>query len=374
MALKNNLVEFPDLSRQSFQHPLDLQAAGVLKQVPGLPRLVRFMSETVFEQQMHYTNVSSNLRVNAQQYPSLHRQFVRMAQVLDVKKLPSLYVSTTPWTINAYAMGIENYSIVICSGLLDILEDSELMAILGHELGHVKCEHQLYKTMAYWMTNFGDLILSQAKIPGLDLVLGAGRIGLDFALLDWSRKAELSCDRAALLATQDPDAVARALAKLAGFSRKYQDELSLAEAERQSDLYHDLGGDSLIMKLIKLKALSQTHPYPVVRVKEVLAWSRAPEYQQILAGNYRKNTPALLDGTWKNVSIETPRARECPKCKYPCGEDYVFCPSCQTNVRASALICSSCRQAVEGDWSACITCGSWLSKTPPAPGDSAKLS
>ena len=366
MSLKTNLVEFPDLSRQAFQHELDLQAAGVLKQVPGLPRLVRFLSETFTEQYMRYMNVSSKLQINAQQYPSLHRQFVKMAQVLDVRKLPSLYIETTP-TINAYAMGVEDYSIVLCSGLVDIMDEGELMAILGHELGHVKCEHQLFKTMAFWVTTFGDAIFNQAKIPGLDLVLSAGRIGLEFALMDWNRKAELSCDRAALLATQEPDTVARALAKLAGFSRKYASELSLEEAENQFEAYQDLGNDSFLLKLVKLQAMmSQTHPYPVVRVKQIRTWASSEAYAQILAGRYRRGSPSQgANGRWQNVRVESPRARDCPKCTYPCAEDYTFCPSCQTNVRSAPLTCAKCRQPVEADWSACISCGCWLSKTLP---------
>ena len=118
MTLKNDLVEFPGLSRQAFQHDWDLQAAQTLKQIPGLPWLVRFVSETFTEQYMRYANLSSKLRINARQYPSLYRSFVKMAQVLDVKKLPSLYIETTP-VINAYAMGMENYSVVLCSGLID---------------------------------------------------------------------------------------------------------------------------------------------------------------------------------------------------------------------------------------------------------------
>ncbi|MFN7929903.1 MAG: hypothetical protein U0Y68_18545 [Blastocatellia bacterium] len=38
----------------------------------------------------------------------MHKQYVRMAQVLDVRKLPNLYVSTE-MQINAFAMGMENW-------------------------------------------------------------------------------------------------------------------------------------------------------------------------------------------------------------------------------------------------------------------------
>jgi Zn-dependent protease with chaperone function len=252
--------------------------------------MIRFVSENGFEPFLSYQNISSRLRVNANQYPTLYRQYVRMAEILDVRKLPDLYIQTTPM-INAFAMGMENYSVVLCSGLIDIMEEDELMAVLGHELGHVKCEHQLYKTMAYLLTTFGEALLNQARIPGLDMVLSAGRIGLEYALMDWNRKAELSCDRAALLATQDPDAVASALAKLAGFSRKYASELNLDEVEIQSQAYHELGSENLLIKLAQLQSMrTQTHPYPVVRVKELRRWARSPQYERILAGDYRKQT------------------------------------------------------------------------------------
>jgi Zn-dependent protease with chaperone function len=290
MALRSDLREFPDLSHHAFQHEWDSQATTALKQVPGLPRVIRFISENGFEPFLNYANMSSRLRVNAEQYPSLYRPFARMAQVLDVRKIPSLYIETTP-TINAFAMGMENYSIVLCSGLVDIMDEDELMAVLGHELGHVKCEHQLYKTMVYLLTTFGDAILNQAKIPGIELVLNAGRIGLEFALMDWSRKAELSCDRAALLATQNIDAVSSALGKLAGFSRKYISELNLNEIENQSRACRDLSSENLLIKLVQLQAMrTQSHPYPVVRVKEIRSWARSDTYERIVGGSYLRTT------------------------------------------------------------------------------------
>jgi Zn-dependent protease with chaperone function len=293
MALRPDLRDFPDLSHHAFQHDWDSQATAALKQVPGLPRVIRFISENGFEPFLSYANISSRLRVNAEQYPSLYRPFVRMAQVLDVRRLPSLYIETTP-TINAFAMGIENYSIVLCSGLIDIMDEDELMAVLGHELGHVKCEHQLYKTMVYLLTTFGDAILQQAKVPGLDLVLNAGRIGLEFALMDWSRKAELSCDRAALLATQNVDGVASSLAKLAGFSRKYISELNLDEVENQSQACRDLSNENLMIRLMQLQSMrTQSHPYPVLRVKEIRSWARSEGYERIVGGTYARSSAKL---------------------------------------------------------------------------------
>ena len=223
-AQLKHAMEFPRLSHHAFQHPLDSQALAVLKNVPALPTVIKFLSEKTTERFHHARRMSQSLRVNAQQYPSLYKKYVRLAQVLDVRQLPSLFIENKP-VINAYAMGMENYSIVLASGLVDAMEDEEVLAILGHELGHVKCDHMLYNSMAHQLSAFGSMGASfLSEIPFLGKAISGG---LGLALYEWSRKAEFSCDRAALLATQDVGAVASALAKLAGFSKRYAHEMSL---------------------------------------------------------------------------------------------------------------------------------------------------
>lgn len=358
MALRDDLKTFPDLSYHSFQHQLDSQAIAALQKVPGLPKVVKFVSEHSIERTILIEKISSNLRVNAQQYPSLYRQYLKMAEVLDVKKLPHLYIETTN-TINAYAMGMENYTIVLCSGLIDIMDEDEMMAILGHELGHVKCEHMLYKTLSYLITNFGNELIKQI-MPVVGNFLS---IGLQIAILDWGRKAEFSCDRAALLATQDVEVVASALGKLAGFSKRYSDEFNVDEIEVQAQSYHEIGDDSMINKLLKLYSLmQQTHPYPVVRVKEIKNWSKSPEFENIMNGNYARGVRTLTAADRMNYTISTPRAKQCPnvKCSMLCPDNHNFCSNCQTNLREALLVCSNCRQQVEEQWVVCASCGNPL--------------
>ena len=358
MALNSDLKDFPGLSHHAFQHHLDSQAIANLQQVPGLPKVVKFISQHGIERVILVEKMSSSLRVNAQQYPSLYKQYVKMAQVLDVKKLPNLYIQTTH-DINAFAMGVENYTIVLCSGLIDIMTEDELMAIIGHELGHVKCEHQLYKTMAYILSNFGNAIISYA-IPYVGQMVS---VGLQLAILEWNRKAEFSCDRAALLATQKPEAIAGALAKLAGFSKDIPDDISLPEVEAQADAYNDLGSDSLITKLIKLHSLlQQTHPYPVVRVKEINAWANSAEYADILNGKYGRG--ALPQPVGQRVLAPAPRVRVCPnpKCQYPCHEEHRFCSNCQTNLGEAYFYCGGCRHRVEPNWIVCSYCGNQMQR------------
>src|SRR5690606_6410767 len=99
--------------------------------------------------------------------------------------------------------------IVVNSGMLEVADEDELRCLLGHELGHVLSGHAVYRTMIIILTN---LVLRFAWFPVGVFVL----YGVIAALFEWWRKAELSADRAGLLACQDPAASLRLSMKLAG--------------------------------------------------------------------------------------------------------------------------------------------------------------
>jgi Zn-dependent protease with chaperone function len=358
MPLKSDLKEFPNISHVAFQHQLDRQATESLKKVPLLPQFTRFLSEKIAERYMRIKHTSSSIKVGPNQYPSLYKQYVRMAQVLDVRKLPGLHISTE-MQINAFAMGMENYSIVICSALIDVMTEDELLAIIGHELGHVKCDHVLYNSAANALRNFGTAIIEQALPMGMGQIAS---LGMQLALLDWSRKAELSCDRAALIATQNPEAVAGALGKLAGYSKHLSENINLDEVKVQAAQYHEIGEDSLIDKMMKLYLyIHETHPYPTVRVKEISSWAESSEYENILNGEYRKlgeeNKLRLVA-----QKLTTPRGKLCPnaKCQQMSSEADSFCSYCSANLRGAQLACAQCAKVVNQEWRMCASCGSKL--------------
>ena len=86
------------------------------------------------------------------------------------------------------------------------------------------------------------------------------------ALYEWSRKSELSADRAGLLATQDPAAAIRAHMQLA--SGGLMGELDLATFMAQGQEYLDSGDlrDSVLKLMLVEKT---THPFAVVRAADM---------------------------------------------------------------------------------------------------------
>jgi hypothetical protein len=105
------------------------------------------------------------------------------------------------------------------------------------------------------------------------------------ALHEWARKAELSGDRAGLLAVQDPAAALRVQMKLA--SGGQLEELDTTAFLAQGTEYESAGDlrDS-VLKLLLLEAA--THPLAVVRAHELRRWVDEGEYTAIVSGNYPK--------------------------------------------------------------------------------------
>jgi len=102
-------------------------------------------------------------------------------------------------------------------------------------------------------------------------------------MYEWWRKAELSADRAGLLAGQDPAASLRLLMKLAGGGDLSQ--IDTAAFLEQAAEYE--GGGDLRDSIHKLGMTAwSTHPVPVARAAELRRWVDSGEYGRILGGDY----------------------------------------------------------------------------------------
>jgi Zn-dependent protease with chaperone function len=101
------------------------------------------------------------------------------------------------------------------------------------------------------------------------------------ALLAWARRAELSCDRAALLVTQDANVIGRTMMKLAGgtFASKVDYEMFLVQARDFQKNYDEQALDRFWADVI---TSGLSHPFPVWRVAEILEWVESGEYRELM--------------------------------------------------------------------------------------------
>src|SRR5262249_48024786 len=152
------------------------------------------------------------------------------------------------------------------------------MAVLAHELGHVKCDHMKYLTMVTLLRQFGQAILDVINVPLAPALL----MGAQAALVQWYQKSELSADRASLLAARDVSVVERMVSKLAGYSPKYCQSLEIDRLKQQATEFDEIGAGSMIEKALKVWTMLQlTHPVPVLRIREIGEWARSLEYQSV---------------------------------------------------------------------------------------------
>ena len=264
-----------DIAPRSWEHPADRAALEALRKVPVFDEVLKKLFGFFGEKPIRLAFQANAVRVSPNQFGRLDALYKDVLKTLDSPEDYPLYVSQTP-IVNAGAYGMEQPFIILNSGTVSLLDDEQIAYIMGHELGHIMSDHVLYRTMTY--------LLLQLASMGFPIVGLAARAVL-VALLEWSRKSELSCDRAGLLAVQDPEVVMRTMLKMAGGGK--DEETSLQEFIVQAEEYR-AGGDVADQVFKILNLIGATHPFWVLRVSELRTWIEGGAYDRIVRGEYTR--------------------------------------------------------------------------------------
>src|SRR3954447_2864679 len=264
-----------DISSRAWEHPADQGALVALRKLKGVQKGPKAMSGLINERAVRLELMGSSIRVDERQFGVLHRLLAEVGATLDAPELPELYVQASP-LFNAFTIGMDKPVIVLNSALIDLLDEEELRFVIGHELGHAMSGHAVYQT----------LLLRLLSVSGLLSVIPMGGLSIRMiiaALMEWSRKAELSADRAGLLATQDPGTAFRTHMKLA--SGGHVDNLDQTSFFAQGAEY--AGATDIRDSVLKLLLIERrSHPFPVSRAAELRGWVDSGAYTAILGGTY----------------------------------------------------------------------------------------
>ncbi len=279
-AKTSKQVHFPKLDPSAFQHTADREAMKKLARLPGMQTLLRKVSGSVFEKTLRMLNTAERVKVGPKQCPRIYDMFRESCEILDIQEIPEIYLSTV-YVPNAFSFGIEKYTVVLLTGLVDLLTEEELRFVIAHELSHIKCNHMMYKTLLYILTYVG------VEIFGTLFQLAAITFfPLEMALRSWERKAEFTCDRGGLLVAQNIEVVQTALVKLAGASKSLLPEINIKEILKQADELRDMDDQVFVRAMKMYHTAFRSHPFPIIRIKEIHNWSQSNQYKKILAGNY----------------------------------------------------------------------------------------
>ena len=279
MTLPVEGYQLRGISPKAYEHPADRAATASLQSIPYLDRVVRKLIELGYERALRSAYLGSSVRLGDDQLPDLWRLQVRAYRTLDVEPVPDLYLTqmmigpaAAGQPPNAVAVGSSRPIVVVQSGLVKLLDEDELYAVLAHEAGHVLSDHVLYGTAL-------QVILRLSRLPGLPLPL----MPLRAALLEWYRSAELSCDRAAALVTRDPLTICRVLMIMAAGAEARR--LDLDVFMKQGQDYREKGSGLERLSRLMLD-LGVTHPMPVRRIHELMQWVASGDYDRIVGGSY----------------------------------------------------------------------------------------
>jgi Zn-dependent protease with chaperone function len=283
---------FPEIAAVSWEHPADRAALQTLRAIPGVDEIIRkVLGMLGGERGIRLLFQGNAVRVGPAQFPKLWHLHTEVTTTFDWAPVPELYVSQTPF-FNAGAYGIDAPFIVMHSAAIELLDDDELRVLLSHELGHVLSGHALYRTIA--------AILAMVSLGVLPVIAELVVLPVRLAFLEWSRKSELSADRAGLLGAQDIVMAQRLDMKMAGGGRGpgFSGQLNVDAFMQQAHEYVSSGeGLDVVYKLLSTLAL--THPMHTVRAAELQRWVASGEYDRILRGEYVRRGGDAGERPWR---------------------------------------------------------------------------
>lgn len=214
--------------------------------------------------------------VTPQEEPQLHAMVEEVAILAGVPK-PKVFVVQNE-SPNAFATGRDpkNAVVAVTTGIMRILEPRELKAVIGHEIGHVKNRDILISTIAatiagaisyiQTMLIWGSIFGGRDRNGGFIAIIAAVIAALAAAVLQMaiSRTREFAADRSGAEFVKDPEALARALAKLHnGVQARPMKETAGVEATSSLYIVHPFAGAGGLGRLFS------THPPVEDRIRRL---------------------------------------------------------------------------------------------------------
>lgn len=140
------------------------------------------------------------VKVTDQQFPRVFEATRAAGNALRVR--PPVVFAAPSSDIKVKVLGTDDAPhLIVNLELAEKLDDTELVAAIGHELAHIQNGHILYTTALHYLQHSAAFFVRWVVQPAI------------MTLQAWSRRAEVTCDRASLLAVRDLDKTLYALVR-----------------------------------------------------------------------------------------------------------------------------------------------------------------
>ncbi len=270
-----NKYIFKDIHPDSYRHPLDRQALTNLEKMPGLSLALKKLNEYGIDRLVRLPVVGGDFQVNAANFPKLARALSEAAEILDLDRLPELYLHQGTGHISTYAIGTERPTIGVNLEAMEWLTHEELLFVFGHEISRIQGGYLAYQQL--------PTAMPLLKTIASNTTLGLGGLaanGIEMALYNWIVMSRFTGDRAGLLACQNIDIAVSTLIKLSGLPNEYLTEDTIDSFISQAREF-DLSSASNLDRMTKLVSfMNYQQPWGVMRASELLKWVDSGDYAQ----------------------------------------------------------------------------------------------
>src|ERR1051325_6794706 len=197
------------------------------------------------------------VKVTDQQYPRVYHAAKAAGAALRIG-VPAGFAAPSD-TIKGAVLGTNDAPhLIVNLELAERLDDTALIAAIGHELGHVQNGHIFYATALHYLSQSAAFYVRWVVQPAI------------ITLQAWSRRAEVTCDRAALLAVRDLDKTLQALVQIelgveSGAAFSADDLRTVPDVKRGIGRYAEL---------------FRSHPYVPKRVQALRLFAGSAMYAQ----------------------------------------------------------------------------------------------
>ncbi|MBQ4630762.1 MAG: M48 family metallopeptidase [Clostridia bacterium] len=197
-----------------YAYKMDFEHRKKLDSMRGVYSFAKKMSSTIVPQKIHEFSMSG-IQVGPNQHPEIYNMVRECAETLGIG-IPKLIITGDfgSGDINACTYACDDVEpVIIMTGLMvERFTKEEIKAVIGHECGHIHNNHTIYSIMEQYINTIG--FSGILALPGLAQFAGILTQGVVIALNAWSRAAEVSADRAALICSGDIKAVTNTNVKL----------------------------------------------------------------------------------------------------------------------------------------------------------------
>ncbi|HLV79568.1 MAG TPA: M48 family metallopeptidase [Chthonomonadaceae bacterium] len=318
----------------AFQWAQDSAAMAKLRAFAPLHALARSVSDRAGRRWVEST--FNAVRLGENQLPALYAQAVRAARLLGMPAMPDVYIcGDRMWEAATYGSDSSAF-VILGTALVNNFRDEDLLFLLAREMGHCRAGHALWKTV-------GTFLLGQQgprkgmMDKGLVGLLNPEKLvegALEVPIMAWARQAEITADRAGLLAVGDEEVARRVLLAWSLRSVPLYKQINIEAWLQQQE-------DSEDQMTRLAETVSSPTPFITRRLKLMAAFAQSPELAQMRALlaplDRQANAPQIQPPSAETApqAPQTAPQREAPAPPPPAPDDYAHltCPGCRTPMR-----------------------------------------